>query len=340
MMWGLIARADDRGLGHLTWEMARNLRPDRILVVDMCDERFPTKRWRYDGLATQFEIEWRYPDFTDRCIDEFLSGLDVVFSAETFYGLDQYAYEHDVKTINYVMPEFYRRDEPQPTELWLPTTWLSEFIPFDRIMPLPCPTDRWHEPTPYRGTHEQLRVVMPAGNSAMHDRNGAKIFMRALRYVHEPMTVTAMTQDRAFPIETRMAEEVEYSLQRYTENYWDICRDAHLVVIPRKYGGLCLPAIEALGAGAVLAMSDCNPNQMWPIEPISARPSSVIDAPFGAITMWECEARDIAMMLDHFASDSEMTRERQQESREWAHENSWINKRDSWRDAIESVGAR
>lgn len=337
MKFGLIARADDRGLSHITWELARNLTPSRVLLVDMGDPRFPTYHDRYDGL-TDLVLVWSY-QHGDKSVDAlrpFFDGLDVVFTAETFYGLDA-ALAH-VPTINYLMPEFYRADVPRPTETWLPTTWLSDFVEHDRIIPLPCPLDRWYnQQTEYRKNGERLRVVHPAGNSAKEDRNGTKLFMAALRYVTEEVDVTVWTQDRAFPIESRMSKTVNYTLSRRAENYWEIARNAHLVVIPRRYGGLCLPAIEALGSGAVLGMTDCNPNTIWPIEPISCRPGVSVPCPFGLAPAWDAEPRDIAHLIDYLASDAKLTRARQEESREWAFEHSWRNSRDAWRAALEQV---
>lgn len=347
MRWGLIARADDRGLSHLLWEIARNLRPDRVLFVDMCDERFPTRYNRYDGLTEEiFEFNARHvtdgapAGVVDDVTRRFFDGLDLVFSAETFYGLESLAREQFVRTVLYVMPEFYRPDLPRATETWLPTSWLCEFIPHDRIMSLPCPRDRWPVENLYRGQNETLRVLMPAGNGALSDRNGAHVFMRALRSVTEPIDVTVWTQDRAFPVETRMSRSVSYRLRRRAAEYWRIYHDAHLAVLPRRYGGLCLPAIEAMGAGCALAMTSCAPNALWPIEPIACKPGLSLPCPIGEFPTYDPDPRDVAVMLDMFAADSSLTRDRQGEAREWAWENRWEIRRDVWRDALEEASKR
>jgi glycosyltransferase involved in cell wall biosynthesis len=341
MRIGLIARADDRGLSHLTWEFARNIRPDKILIVDMGDERFPTYHDRYDALA-DLVVVWSY-QHGDRSPDahRWLEGLDVVFTAETFYGLDNVIENYGVKTVKYVMPEFYRADDPKPTATWLPTWWLADDVPFDLIMEWPCPADRWfNSETPLRRQNETLRVVMPAGNRALHDRNGSKIFLQALRHVKQPVEATVWTQDRTFSAATKLPINVSYQLRRHATNYWDIAAGAHLVVIPRRYGGLSLPAIEALGAGAALAMTDCDPNRMWPIEPIGCKPGFAAVCPFGEVQMWDAEPRDLAHLIDYLAADPALTRARQEEAREWAHRHSWQRQRDRWITALEEVSER
>jgi hypothetical protein len=41
-MWGLIARADNRGLGQQTWAVFRNLKPAKTMVVN-CHSEQPLK---------------------------------------------------------------------------------------------------------------------------------------------------------------------------------------------------------------------------------------------------------------------------------------------------------
>jgi hypothetical protein len=341
MRLGLIARADDRGLSHLTWEFARNLRPDKILIVDMGDERFPTYPQRYEGLSDQITM-WRYGDWQERdTIYRFFDGLDVLFTAETFYGLDNLNCWDDVRSIKYVMPEFYRADDPKPTATWLPTWWLADDVPFDLIMEWPCPADRWfNSETPLRRQNETLRVVMPAGNRALHDRNGSRVFLQALRHVKQPIEATVWTQDRTFSAATKLPINVSYQLRRHARNYWDIAAGAHLVVLPRRYGGLSLPAIEALGAGAALAMTDCKPNDLWPNHPIGCKPGFAAVCPFGEVQMWDAEPRDLAEIIDGFAADSTYTRECQEMSREWSHRHGWQRQRERWITALEEVAER
>jgi glycosyltransferase involved in cell wall biosynthesis len=48
-----------------------------------------------------------------------------------------------------------------------------------------------------------------------------------------------------------------------TPNYWDNYTGFHALIMPRRFGGLCLPVNEALGAGMPVVMTDINPNNTW-----------------------------------------------------------------------------
>ena len=60
---GLIARADNSGLGTLSWEFARHLKPDKVLLVS--NGVFQTFPERFENVVKE---------------DEFFEDLDVVLS--------------------------------------------------------------------------------------------------------------------------------------------------------------------------------------------------------------------------------------------------------------------
>src|ERR1700730_17885688 len=107
MRLGLIARADNTGLGVQCFEFAQHMHPDKVLVVDYeLMSPYPYNKKCHPE---------RYPDSTiiqgnptpDE-YTEFLKDLDVVFTCETSYGTYLYtiARELGVRTIlqpNYEM---------------------------------------------------------------------------------------------------------------------------------------------------------------------------------------------------------------------------------------------
>lgn len=106
--WGLIARAEsDRGLGVLTRLMYEHLSPDRTLLVTVDHDYVQETSAFPDATLVPFTGE-----LDEQIVKEWLDGLDVVVSCETFYDwrvLD-WARELGVKTILYVMPEFLKAE--------------------------------------------------------------------------------------------------------------------------------------------------------------------------------------------------------------------------------------
>jgi hypothetical protein len=203
---------------------------------------------------------------------EFLHDLDVVFCAETPGDWDvlKVARRMGVKTVIQGNPEFIRHgqegyDYAHPDEWWWPTTWRLDKLPAGRVVPVPMPTITnlaAEQGMPH------LKVLHMAGKRAHADRNGTGIFMQALRSTREPMDVLVTSVDEepivALPQRNvRLVTRVDGFANR-----WEAYFNRHVLVLPRRYGGLCLPALEAMASGLVVAMTDMSPNTDWPIEPI------------------------------------------------------------------------
>ena len=47
------------------------------------------------------------------------------------------------------------------------------------------------------------------------------------------------------------------------EFYWTTYYHQDALILPRRFGGLCLPANEAIGAGIPVIMPDIDPNNTW-----------------------------------------------------------------------------
>ena len=107
-LWG--ARMDNSGLGMQTWEFYNHMKPAKTLVVDISMmEKVPERRLkqypeRYPENAT---IIYGFPNEQD--IRQFLTGLDVVFIAESSYNMSFYqiARQMGVKTAVQYNYEFF-----------------------------------------------------------------------------------------------------------------------------------------------------------------------------------------------------------------------------------------
>jgi hypothetical protein len=324
---GLIARAEDRGLGIQTWEFHRHMAPDRTLLVDMGD------------LARGFAMHpERYPDATvapfangqlpQRLVRDWLAGLDVVFTAETLYDwrLADWARAAGCATVVQVNPEFYRHATdplPHPTVWWAPSPWRIATLPAEntRLVPVPVAADRFAMRVPERA--DRLRVLHVAGHRAAGDRNGTLQLLQSLRYVRQPMVLRLLTQDSRLP-RTRPGGHVEVHAEAGGRpNYWDLYADADVLALPRRYGGLCLPVQEAMASGLAVVMTDTAPNDWWPTLRVQCRAHSSLNTATGKVPMMAADPRDLGRQLDRLAQVPELLLDLQEQALRWAEDHSW-----------------
>lgn len=268
MRVGLIARADRTGLAVQTWCFWRNMHPAATLVVDLahCSGQSPElDRYASDPNVTV----WRaavYPSVEakpDPVLENFLDQVDVVFTCETPYNLWLFkrAREKGVRTVlqpNYEFLEYLLyRDLPEPDVFGLPSRWHEQEIrmrlPGRDIRHLPVPVDRTL--LPYRHRSELRTLLHTAGTPAMEDRNGTLLLMEAMQHVRAPVELTIRTQ-KHLPQPASRNVRVD---TRSSQNFWDLYGDEDLYVIPRKFGGLCLPMQEALSVGMPVLSTNVSP---------------------------------------------------------------------------------
>ena len=333
---GMLARCEDRGLGIQTWEWYRHIEPDRTLLVEMGDR---ARNFR--------QSPERYPDATrvvlggDDRLDEatvraWLRGLDVVYTAETFYDwrIVEWANDLGVATVCHVNPEFYvhrvRPDLTAPTRWWNPTSWRMGTLPKGaRHVPVPIATDRWPDArdriVDRVAKGDRIRFLHVVGHPAAADRNGTRLFLSAVRRTTAAFDVGLSTQSGRLPA-MRWPKAVRWSTTTDSvDNYWRLYDDADVLVIPRRYGGLCLPALEAMGAGLAVVMPAVSPQvDDWPpvrTVPTTARGS--IDTPAGRVPLHDVAVGALTSLLDEWAQDQPGTRAEGLRARLWAEGRSW-----------------
>lgn len=326
MRLGLIARADNSGLGMQTWEFYRHMKPQKTMVVDISHlngnrifpERYP------DGLFVA-----GFP--SNQQIDIFLQDLDVVFVAEAPYSY--YLYERakqlDVKVAVQYNYEFFdwfiHPDWPTPDMLIAPSQWHYSHIDLwaqsnnIKHIYLHCPVNR--EAVPYRQISQARTFLHVAGRSASHDRNGTKTVIEASGWLQTDAKIlihfqgeqglahqtTMTTADyRAFAEEYGNPDKLTIVTQEF-ENYADVYAMGDVLVLPRRYGGNCLPLNEALSAGMPALMTDIDPNNKFlpadwliPAEKVGQfEPRTIIDI-YGA------HPKALARAIDNFYEMSEL----------------------------------
>lgn len=333
MRLGLVARAENRGLGIMSWEFARHLDP-KVLIVDIGDRA---------GFPAFFD---RYPDATraryrsglnERVVRHWLAGVDVVYHAETFYdpAFPRWAHDAGVASILHVMPEFFRGAEPF-VRYWAPTTWrLDHLPPATEVVPVPVALDRW--PSPVDLHEKPCRWLHVAGKATLADRNGTGTVLAAAQHLRRPCSLTIVCQDATVAIPAT-PRHVDVRVVSGATDYWALYTDHDALVMPRRYGGLSLPVQEAMGAGLAVLMSDCSPNpHTWPAALVATTEGPPERMPAGAVPVHTIDPEHLARAMDTLA-DPAIRHHWQRAARGWARAHSWGVWADRYR-ALLTAGA-
>lgn len=244
---GLIARCDRSGLGFQTKELSKLLEPTKILLVDSTT---------FNG-REQF-YEWYDPDITtvsyglipDNLLREWLKDIDIILTCEVPYNSHLYKMcrKRGIKTILQpnaeLNPHILDRRLDLPDVFILPSPWLEADtraigVPTYIIKP-PIIEPREIKDIPKeKGT---LKVLHFGGRRAAADRNGTEI-VKQLTHIPEVY----------IDIHDQAANEVEDQRELYEQGH-------HVILIPRRYGGLCLPMLESLSYGLPVIMPNIDPN--------------------------------------------------------------------------------
>lgn len=340
MKVGVIARTNQRGLDIQTTEAARNLHAS-VLVVDVRNpsgRRFPSDLTRWPNApVVECRTGWRLDESTVRT---WLEGLNAVYSAETFYDphLPDWAREAGVVTVVHANPEFLPQDGGwavgEPTQRWSPTAWRNQHLPQPtHVVPFPVATDRLTPVDPHDGPCRWLHV---GGKQALADRNGTGTLIESLRYLKEACSLTVCTQEQGFP-RIHAPSHVDVRRAGPVPNYWDLYPGYDALVMPRRYGGLCLPVQEAMAAGMAVVMPDIDPNpKTWPVATVPATFTEEARMPAGMVPVATVDPQELAEAMDRMADPRERF-DWQARSRAWAKAHSWETLRPEWLDRLASL---
>lgn len=332
---GVIVRADDRGLAHLTQEFARHTKPQRVLVVDMHDPRFP---FRPDGGYFP-GAEQSIVDYVEggglspaHVVEDFLTGLTHVYTAETPYDpmLFERARSLGVASICHVMPEFdkFTGQPPtlRPSAMWLPTCWRADQIPGSTVVPIPAPV----APRPRQRT-EANTFVHIIGSRARPDRGGWLAVSEAIRQGSGNGRWIIYVQDGAgaLPSSLRRMSNVELRAGSVPDR-WSLYDDADVLVAPRRFGGLSLPVLEAAASGVVVLTLDNDPMGEYAAVQVLHKPAGSFESPGGDVTLSEADPVDLANAIaDLRAGAIDMPT-----ASDWTYRRAWANR---WPEKAEGM---
>ena len=335
MKWGLIARSEtDRGLGIQTYAMYENLQPDKTLLVLVPKSGFASHPELYpDAEQVTLTVAHGLGVLDEETVRDWWKDLDVVISVETLYDwrLVEWAKADGVRTIVHGNPEFWMTTNPQPDVWWWPTAWRKEYLPAGPIVPVPVDDDAEFTAA-HPDASANLRVVHIAGNGAMADRNGTTICLDAMRRVPTGVQLDVYSQTNV-----PKTHHMRIRTLKPVANRWKMFEGQHALLIPRRYGGLCLPVNEAMASGLMVMMSDCSPNTQWPISPLDSDPSRVVKMQTGPVETYDVGANIVANHLKHYAQHRAGVHAYQERAREWAERNRWSVLKETYYDQINSA---
>lgn len=268
MKIGLLAFSTQTGLGIQTQSFYRHMKPTKTLIADLS---------KLNNMPTQHDMfkdgEVKVADGIPNCeaMDWLTNDVDVVFVCETplNYCLFEKAQAKGVKTIlqyNYEFLDYLNQPQlAKPTVLAAPTIWHKDDVisqNFAPVIDLPVPSDVSDIIT--REINECRTIMHIAGRQAIHDRNGTMTFIEAaikcgnkFKYIIYAQQLDGTTETFIEKAKAKINIEVVYDIP----NYQDMYKTGDVLVLPRKYGGLCLPMQEALSAGIPVIMPDVSPNE-------------------------------------------------------------------------------
>jgi glycosyltransferase involved in cell wall biosynthesis len=327
---GLIVRQDVSGLSVQTHNFYRMLKPDRIMVIDsrpfngrpqhpeMYSAHDPNQRMTIRGFPGRAECA------------QFLNGLTHVLTCEIPYNYYLYslAAMRGIKTYQQYNFEFldHLKDPLTafPTEFIAPSPWRMDEvealgIPVTLLPPPTFPEDFAEAREVNARRTGRRRFLHIAGRPAAHDRNGTLSLLEAMSYAKEDFELVIKAQE---PLGVEVSDPrvtVDYSSP---DDNTKLYEDFDAMVMPRRYGGLCLPMNEAMMAGLPCLMTDIEPNSsVLPKEFLSTAVHKAVFMARTNVDVHSADAGEYAMMLDRFAvmHSSELSRLKQR-AFELAHE--------------------
>jgi glycosyltransferase involved in cell wall biosynthesis len=261
----MIVRSDRTGLGYQTRALAMMLKPEKIMLIDSTpfNGNAQNPSW-YDGFSGI--VVKGFPSIREKL--NFLGGVTSLLTCEIPYGYDLFslAAQRGVKTYLQYNHEFcdylLHPTLPQPTTFLSPSLWHLRDMKsrFPNTVYLPPPTfhtdftEVRDENFSRTGRRRFLHVV---GNLAVNDRNGTLSLLAALEH---------STADYELVIKAQRPLPYEITDRRVTLDYQNVDDQAELyrgfdaLIMPRRYGGLCLPMNEALMSGLPVIMTEISPN--------------------------------------------------------------------------------
>lgn len=309
---GLIARCEiARGIAIQSKNFYDHMPVERVLLVrhpkpDTVEE----PDW-YDN-RTEVRLDTKTYQLDEVTVRRWLEGLDVVFTVEApnDWRIPGWCREAGVKLIVQGNPEFVRHGLKgfehleHPDAWWWPSDWRRSKLPTGPYMPVPMPDII----RPFPRTERHPRILHVIGKRAWADRNGSDVFCNSLRYLRARCEITICALDGATPTILPNPRIKVTRVLNTVEDRWSMYEDHDLLVIPRRYGGLCLPALEAAAMGLHVMMPRTEPNEQFADTLVDIRRGRKIELACGIVETAEVNPRDLALAMEDWVNNGQPRR--------------------------------
>lgn len=316
MKIGLIARSCNSGLGTLSWEFARHLRPEKVLLVENGVFRtFPERFYEFETRQVP-----AHHTITPELQDWILGDMDLLLSIETFYNWEivKNAKAQGVKTALLTMFEMTpERLQVRPDMFLCPSKLDYQVFPEPKVyLPVPFDTERliWRE-------RKKAKVfIHTASHGGMNMRKGTPLLLEAMKYVKSDIELIIYSWLDFKSSDSRVKiKTVNF------QNYWQLWREGDVLVYPQDYNGICLPVQEAFCSGLGVITTDIYPFNEYLPKDLLFQPKEFYDtrAASGLIKVKAAKIDPVAIAekIDEIANKDISKYSRL--GKEWAEKNSW-----------------
>lgn len=265
----LIVRMDNTGLGNQTRNLFNMLKPDKLMVID--SSSFKNNIEQHHNWYNKHKNAYIVNGFpTMNQLMKFLTpDIKVIISVELFYNFDlvHVARMRGIKTIlqyNYEFFDYFDNKHYRPDLFLAPSTWnldklINNGIENIKYLPPPLNDEEFKESRDFNMNIDgELKILHVVGIRAVNDRNGTEDLEKSLKYSKGKYSITIHSQYEHGSKKVN-DKRVIYRTENF-KNEADIYKGFDLIIIPRRYGGLCLPMNEAMMSGVIPIMTDIEPN--------------------------------------------------------------------------------
>lgn len=327
---GVLAQPHRVGAAIQAHELCRQLQPTRVLLTDLSElHAINSRNAKRVSLVDWFDGYYHkkvkgIPD--EQSCRWLLSNIDVLYVVETplNWEIFRWAKEMNVKTVlnyNYEFLEYFQRAVPKPDLLLAPSKWnIGSVRQFGKVkyLPVPIATDKIRK----REITQARTFLHVVGHKAHKDRNGTEIVRESIRYVKNKN------------IQIKIHDQSKQELQEYADLY----NEGDVLLMPRRYGGLCLTIQEAAAAGMPSIVGEHDPYAQEPCTvtiPSNKHEQLKLKA---NVDSYHCSPRELARMIDNLSSGS--IEQLSEKAYSWAKKRSWENMAAQYRKTFEGLYER